>query len=128
MAVVSETELEIENIDKASGFINTKPRVFSGDHPLRTTQTSSLSRPRYDISDWAHAPSAGTQLLHNMSIDSVLRLNILALSLDQERTEIKITSIFEKETFGGTSTIRMPSKGVLEKEIFDLVRAKLSAR
>lgn len=118
VASVSEMGLEIATIDKASGLLSTKKHVFIGvNAPVQ------VEKPR-TIDEWVYPPSIAAQLLGGGWQEVGYRLNIFASSVDEKTTKIKVTATFDGTTTSGIPH-KMPSKGVVEKKIFDSVRAKL---
>lgn len=118
VASVSEMGLEIATIDKDSGLLSTKQHVFIGvDAPAQ------VEKPR-TIDEWVYPPSIAAQVLGGGWQAVGYRLNILATLLDENTTKIKVTAIFDGTTTSGIPH-KMPSKGVVEKKLFNSIRAKL---
>jgi len=113
VSTIADISMPIESIEKDSGLITTKVVVFVSGYAVAGAIDQVAEKPNVVAGTWKHGRYS---------------FNIFVSSIDENTTKIKINSQIDAYVELGTmimSWYRCYSKGVIEKQIFDSIRAKL---
>jgi len=111
VSTIADISMPIESIEKDSGLITTKPVIFASGYEIRG-DIEQVAEMRF--------------FLGAMWKQGRYSFNVFVSSIGENTTKIKVNS--QIEAYEASMTKRWHvcySKGVIEKQIFDSIRAKL---